>query len=82
MDSYAQSCTRMYGYSVRPRCSPCQMPRQFWDQGVALQHRIVGEMEGGGYRAVGPFRDFARRRDKTWVPASWSPMGWGRARQR
>lgn len=50
------------------------MYKQFWTAGVGLGHKIVGEMEGGGYKTGG-----GRKEDDSWDSAHWDPMGWAEA---
>jgi len=48
------------------------MYREFWDAGEAIGHKIVGEMEDGGYAET-----VGWSQDTHYTSNNWSPMGWG-----
>lgn len=48
------------------------MYKEFWQAGVDVGHKIVGEMEGGGYRY-----EQGWKQDDTWESTNWNTVGWG-----
>jgi len=48
------------------------MPFEFWQAGIQSGHKIVGEMEGGGYPHAKGWPT-----DKTFNSLNWDTIGWG-----